>query len=120
MATNPPPCHFCQILSPVTSEVLFEWYLQCRTESFFGHTGTCTGTGTLTKVLQSAPTELIKLNGTTELIKLNGIEFNSKCITVEEAKNKPTAFSEANAPRPTSPVFGNHLTDENQSKFPIC
>ena len=56
---------------------------------------------------------------TTELIKLNGIEFNSKCIIVEEAKNKPTAFSEANALRPTSPVFGNHLTDENQSKLPI-
>ena len=45
---------------------------------------------------------------TTELIKLNGIEFSSKCITVEEAKNKPTAFSEANVLRPTSPVFGNH------------
>ena len=56
---------------------------------------------------------------TTELIKLNGIEFNSKCIIVEEAKNKPAAFSEANALRPTSPVFGNHLTDENQSKLPI-
>ena len=54
---------------------------------------------------------------TTELIKLNGIEFNSKCIIVEEAKNKPTAFSEANALRATSPVFGNHLTDENQRKF---
>ena len=48
---------------------------------------------------------------TNELIKLNGIEFNSKCIIVEEAKNKPTAFSEANAFRSTSPVFGNHLTD---------
>ena len=35
------------------------------------------------------------------------------------SKNKPTAFSEANALRPTSPVFGNHLTDENQSKLPI-
>ena len=56
---------------------------------------------------------------TTELIKLNGIEFNSKCIIVEEAKNKPTAFSEAKTLRPTSPVFGNHLTDENQSKLPI-
>ena len=57
---------------------------------------------------------------TTELIKLNGIQFNSKCITVQEAKNKPTAFSEANALRPTSPVFSNHLTDENyQSKFPL-
>ena len=56
---------------------------------------------------------------TTELIKLNGKEFNSKCIIVEEAKNKSTAFSEANALRPTSPVFGNHLTDENQSKLPI-
>ena len=56
---------------------------------------------------------------TTELIKLNGIEFNSKFIIVEEAKNKPTSFSEANALRPTSPVFGNHLTDENQSKLPI-
>ena len=53
------------------------------------------------------------------MIKLNGIEFNSKCIIVEEAKNKPTAFSEANALRPISPVFGNHLTDENQSKLPI-
>ena len=38
---------------------------------------------------------------TTELIKLNGIEFNSKCIIVEEAKNKPTAFSQANVLRPT-------------------
>ena len=56
---------------------------------------------------------------TTELIKLNGIEFNSECIIVEEAKNKPKAFSEANALRPTSPVFRNHLADENQSKFPI-
>ena len=54
---------------------------------------------------------------TTELIKLNGIEFNSKCTVVEEAKNKPTAFSEANVVRLTSPVFGNHLTDENQSKL---
>ena len=53
------------------------------------------------------------------MIKLNGIEFRSKCIIVEEAKNKPTAFSEANALRPTSPVFGNHLTDEIQSKLPI-
>ena len=56
---------------------------------------------------------------TGELIKLNGIEFNSKCMIVEEAKNKPTAFSEANALRRTSPVFGNHLTDENQSKLSI-
>ena len=56
---------------------------------------------------------------TAELIKLNGIEFNSKCIIVEEAKNKPTAVSEANVLRPTSPVFGNHLTDENESKLPI-
>ena len=40
---------------------------------------------------------------------------------VEETKNKPTAFSKANVPRPTSPVFSNHLTDENyQSKLPIC
>ena len=56
---------------------------------------------------------------TTELIKLNGIDSNSKCIIVEEAKNKSTAFSEANVLRPTSPVFGNHLTDGNQSKLPI-
>ena len=28
-----------------------------------------------------------------EMIKLNGIEFNSKCIIVEEAKNKRTTFS---------------------------
>ena len=55
---------------------------------------------------------------TTELIKLNGIEFNSKCIIVEEAKNKPSAFSEANVLRPKSQVFCNHLTDENQSKLP--
>ena len=55
---------------------------------------------------------------TTKLIKLNGVEFNSKCIIVEVAKNKPTAFSEANARRPTSPVFVNGLTDENQSKLP--
>ena len=46
--------------------------------------------------------------------------FNFKCIIVEEAKNKPTAFSVANVLRPTSPVFSNHLTDENyQSKLPI-
>ena len=54
---------------------------------------------------------------TTELIKLNGKEFNSKCIIVKEVKNKTTAFSEANVFRRTSPVFGNHLTDENQSKL---
>ena len=30
---------------------------QCRTQSFFGHTGTCTGTGTLTKVFESAPSD---------------------------------------------------------------
>ena len=42
---------------------------------------------------------------TTELIKLNGIEFNSKCIIVEESKNKTTAFSETNAFGPTSPIF---------------
>ena len=53
------------------------------------------------------------------MIKLNGIEFNSKCTIVEEAKHKPTTFSEANVLRPTSPVFGNHLTDENQSKLLI-
>ena len=33
---------------------------------------------------------------TTELIKLNRIEIYFKCIIVEEAKNKLTAFSEAN------------------------
>ena len=55
---------------------------------------------------------------TTELIKLNGIQFNSKCVKVEEAKNKPTAFFEANVVRPTSPVLDNHLTNENQSKLP--
>ena len=27
---------------------------QCCAQSFFGHNGTCTGTGTLTKVLESA------------------------------------------------------------------
>ena len=43
---------------------------------------------------------------TTELIKLNGIQFSSKCIIVEEAKQKPTAFSEANILRTKSPVFG--------------
>ena len=32
---------------------------------------------------------------TTELIKLHGIQFNSKCIIVEEAKNKLPDFSEA-------------------------
>ena len=69
--------------------------------------------------VQYPPKQKIKQTVTTELIKLNGIEFNSKCIIVEEAKNKPTAFSEANAVRPTSPVFGNHLTDENQGKLPI-
>ena len=42
---------------------------------------------------------------TTELIKLNGIQFNPKCIIVEEAKIKPTAFSEANVLRPTSHQF---------------
>lgn len=31
---------------------------------------------------------------TTEQIKLNGIEFYSTCLRVEEAKNKPTGFSE--------------------------
>ena len=36
---------------------------------------------------------------TTELIKLNGIHFSSKYIIVEEAKNKSTAFSEANVLR---------------------
>ena len=56
---------------------------------------------------------------TTELIKLNGIEFNSKCIIVEEAKNKPTTFSEANVLRPKTSVFGNYLTDENQSKLAV-
>ena len=56
---------------------------------------------------------------TTELINLNGIQFNAKCIIVEEVKNKPTTFSEANVLGPTSPFFGNHLTDENQSKHPI-
>ena len=56
---------------------------------------------------------------TTELIKLNGIEFTSKCVIVEEAKNKTTAFSEANVLRPTSPVLENYLTDENQCKLPI-
>ena len=54
------------------------------------------------------------------MIKLNGIQFNSKCIIVEEEKNKPTAFSEADVNRPTSSVFSNHFTDENyQSKLPI-
>ena len=43
-----------------------------------------------------------------------------KCIIVEEAKNKFNAFSEPNITRPTSPVFSNHLTDENyQSKLSI-
>ena len=32
-------------------------------------------------------------HATAEMIKLNGIEFNSKCIIVEEAKNKRTTFS---------------------------
>ena len=50
-----------------------------------------------------------------ELIKLKGMQLYSKCIIVEEAKNKSTTFSEANVFRPTSPVFGNHLTDGNQS-----
>ena len=45
---------------------------------------------------------------TTELIKLNGIQFDTKYIIVE-AKSKPTAFSEANVLRPTSPVFGKFL-----------
>ena len=57
---------------------------------------------------------------TTELIKLNGIQLNSKCIIVEEAKNKPTTFSEANILRPTSPAFSNHSANENyQNKLPI-
>ena len=56
---------------------------------------------------------------TTEVIKLKGIQFNSKCIIVEKAKNKPPAFSEVSVVRPTSPVFGNYLADENQSKLPI-
>ena len=29
-------------------------YNQCRTQRFFGHSGTCTGTRTLTKVLERA------------------------------------------------------------------
>ena len=33
---------------------------------------------------------------TSELINLNRIELYSKCIIVEETKNKLTAFSEAN------------------------
>ena len=58
---------------------------------------------------------------TTELIKLNGIQFNSKCVIVEETKNKPTSFFDANVPRPTAPVFSNHLTDEIcQIKLPLC
>ena len=56
---------------------------------------------------------------TNELIKLHGIQFNSKCLIVEEAKTKTTAFSEANLLKPIWPVFGNHLKDENQSKIPI-
>ena len=49
---------------------------------------------------------------TTELMKLNEIQFNSKCTIVEEANNKPTAFSQGNIPRPIPSVFSNHLTDE--------
>ena len=58
---------------------------------------------------------------TTELIKLNGIQFNSKCLIVEETKNKPTSFFDANVPRPTAPVISNHLTDEIcQIKLRLC
>ena len=55
----------------------------------------------------------------TELIKLNGRQFSYKYMIVEEAKNKPTAFSEANVLRPTTAVLSNHLTDVNQSKLLI-
>ena len=51
---------------------------------------------------------------------LNGIQFNSKCIIVEEAKSKPTHFSRANILRPTAPIFSKHLRDKNyHCKFPI-
>ena len=30
---------------------------QCRTQSFLGHVDTCAGTGTLTKVLERAPSD---------------------------------------------------------------
>lgn len=43
----------------------------------------------------------------TELTKLNGIQFNTKCIIVEEEENKPATFSEANVPRPTLSVWVN-------------
>ena len=38
-------------------------------------------------------------------------------MILEEAKTKPTAFSEANVPRTKSLVFSNHLTDENHHSF---
>ena len=41
---------------------------------------------------------------TTELIKLNGIEFNSKCIIVEEAKNKPTVQFSRRIISPNAPL----------------
>ena len=48
------------------------------------------------------------------------LQFNSKCIKVEKAENKPNDFSEVNVLRPTSPIFSNPLTVENyQSKLPI-
>ena len=37
---------------------------------------------------------------TTELIKLNGMQFDFKYIIVENAKNKPTAFSGVSIPIP--------------------
>ena len=59
-------------------------------------------------------------NLTIELTKLNGMQFTPKCMILEYARNKPTAFSEANLNRPRSLIVSNHLTDENyQSKLPV-
>ena len=56
---------------------------------------------------------------TNELIQLNGTEFNSKCLIVQEAKNKPTtAFSEVRVPTTISPIFYNHLKNKNYQS--IC
>ena len=56
--------HFLSEAASVLRKYIFQYIyldllrpLQCRTQSFFGHTGTCTGTGTLTEVLESAPSD---------------------------------------------------------------
>ena len=52
----------------------------------------------------------------TEMIKLSGIEFNSRCIMLEEAKMKSPNFFETNICGATSPVSNNRLPDEKNNK----